>query len=493
MPTTVAPIDLRPDRSEPLPDRPATTGRFAPSIVAVALFVAYAALSVSRHVGLKTTGYDLGIFEQAVRSYAELRAPVAELKDDGFNLLGDHFHPVLVLLAPLYRLFPSPLTLLVAQAALLAVSAVPVTRLAVRVVAEAGGRHGGVPGGVAIGVAYGLSWGLQQAVVFDFHEICFAVPLLAYCLERLATRRWTAAAAWALPLVLVKEDLPLTVAAIGGYLVLHGRRRLGGAVVVFAVVAGALIVGVIIPAFNPMHDYPYDTDATADGATGPARLLTPGTKLVTILLLLVPTLFLAVRSPLLLLAVPTLLWRFWSTNPFYWGTRFHYSAVLMPIVFVALLDALGRPAGGPRPFIRPFTRRFVRRVAPLVLAVAVVIGADQPLRALTEPETWQPGPGPAAARSVLRQIPDGATVAAGNSLAPQLTGRCRVYRFPLDSGRPGGGPAVRPEWIAVTLPPRAWAVDPDVAPPTGYRIIVESDGVRLLRLESAGVQLPRRG
>jgi hypothetical protein len=52
-------------------------------------------------------------------------------------------------------------------------------------------------------------------IIFDFHEIAFAVPLLACSLSALVRRRPRAAAAWALPLVFVKEDQGLTVAAIG--------------------------------------------------------------------------------------------------------------------------------------------------------------------------------------------------------------------------------------------------------------------------------------
>src|SRR5258706_9323261 len=101
-----------------------------PYALAAVFFAAYTTLSVSRHLRLLTSGYDLGIFEQAVRGYARLGPPVAELKGPGFVLLGDHFHPILAVLAPVYRLWPSPLTLLVAQAALLAVSVIPVTGLA---------------------------------------------------------------------------------------------------------------------------------------------------------------------------------------------------------------------------------------------------------------------------------------------------------------------------------------------------------------------------
>jgi uncharacterized membrane protein len=47
-------------------------------------------------------------------------------------------------------------------------------------VTRAAGRALGRGKGLAVGVAYGLSWGLQRAVDFDFHEVAFAVPLLAF-------------------------------------------------------------------------------------------------------------------------------------------------------------------------------------------------------------------------------------------------------------------------------------------------------------------------
>ena len=45
------------------------------------------------------------------KAYAHLQAPIVPVKGDGFNLLGDHFHPILILLGPIWRLFPTPLSL----------------------------------------------------------------------------------------------------------------------------------------------------------------------------------------------------------------------------------------------------------------------------------------------------------------------------------------------------------------------------------------------
>jgi uncharacterized membrane protein len=443
----------------------ATTSRGAatPDLLAAALFFGYAGWSVRRHLRLETTGYDLGIFEQAVRGYADFGAPEVTIKAPGFNLLGDHFHPILVVLAPLYRLFPSPVTLLAVQAALIAASSIPITRLATRIV--------GRGAGVSAGLAYGMSWGLQSAVDFDFHEVAFAVLLLAFGLTALVERRFLAAAAWTLPLIAVKEDLPATVAVIGLLLVLRGRRHLGAATIVIAICSGLVIVGVILPALNPAQVYPYASGAALDGQDLLHRLFLPAVKLHTLLWLLAPTLFLALRSPLLLAVVPTLAWRFWATNPLYWGTDFQYSAILMPIVFVAFLDGLNAVRAG-----RP--ARAAAHVT-CVIAVAATMLTPLPLRGLLSPGTWATDAGARQVRLALARIPDNAHVAADNRLAPQLTSRHTVYFFPAYPRAD-----VRTEWVAVSDPPDTTMTAPGTMaaalarlPAYGYHEVQRTSGV----------------
>lgn len=164
--------------------------------------------------------WDLAIFSEAAKAYAHLQAPIVEIKGPGYNLLGDHFHPILVLLGPVWRLFPSPLSLLVVQDLLLALSAWPLTRLATRLL----GRWVGG----ALGLAYVLSWGIQGGVQSQFHEVAFAVPLLAWAGVAFVERRWWTCAIWCMPLMLVKEDLGLTVFMAGLALAWRGwheRRR----------------------------------------------------------------------------------------------------------------------------------------------------------------------------------------------------------------------------------------------------------------------------
>ena len=210
------------------PQAPAQPGAYRdPVIWAIALATAsaYCVISLSRLIQLNPSSWDLGIYTEYVKQYAGFRAPIVDIRAPGFNLLGDHFTPLAG--GPGARsssVFPSSATLLVAQALLVAVSVFPVAQLAREKLGPGASR------GVA--VAYGFSWGLQQLADFDFHEIAFAVPLLAFSLSALARGRTRATVWWALPLVFVKEDQGFTVAAIGIYLVLsslrgHSRRPPG--------------------------------------------------------------------------------------------------------------------------------------------------------------------------------------------------------------------------------------------------------------------------
>ncbi|MEV8434867.1 DUF2079 domain-containing protein [Streptomyces chartreusis] len=381
---------------------------------------------------METRSWDLGIFEQAVRAYARLEAPVVDLKGPGTNVLGDHFSPVTALIAPAYRLFPTPVTLLVVQAALFALAAVPVTRAASRLLGRAQG--------LAVGVAYGLSWGIQQAVDFDFHEICFAVPLIAFALAALLRRRWRAALLWAAPLVLVKEDLGITLSAIAVVVAWRARREPSGAAVsalgvaALGVLATVLTLTVVIPAFNASGGYGYWSKV--DG--GPSPFAGADVKLRTLAWLLLPTTgLLALRSPLVLAGVPTLGWRLLSGEEHYWSTDWHYNAVLMPVLLLALVDAVALSRRSPRPWLRAYADRLPACAA----AVALALTTAQPLSALTESAAYRKPARAVAVEDLLSRIPDGASVESDVGPISRLAGRCRVLWL-------GDTRGVTPDWIA---------------------------------------------
>jgi uncharacterized membrane protein len=466
--------------------------RLDPYLLATGFFVAYLLLSVTRYQRMLTMSWDLGIFEQAVKSYAHLHAPVADLKGPGFNILGDHFSPITALIAPFYRVFPTPVTLLVAQALLFALSVIPVTRVAARLLGR--GR------GLAIGVGYGLSWGVQKAVEFDFHEIAFAMPLLAFSLEAVLRKRWAAAMWWAVPLVFVKEDMGVTAAAIGVIVWWRTRQEpepefasgtapeaeaqadadddahdtddgrdddhehAGGlrqrmsdglrygpwaiGLTGFGVAASALAFGVIIPAFNSTGGYDYWNKLNGNGAPMPGHIPL-ATAVHTLLWILLPTSgLLALRSPLILAALPTIGWRFISHDDHYWGTDWHYSAVLMPIVVLALVDAADRSRGSRMPWLRSYASGAPAAVAGAALALTLTL----PLASLSHGDTYKVDARTKAIEQLLDRIPDGASVEANVGPISRLVSRTTVYWV-------GDTPGVVPDYIAIDNSD-GWAGDP---------------------------------
>jgi len=259
-----------------------------PWVMAGILFAVYAAVSVRLQQRMLTAGFDLGIFEQTVRPWAHGQLPVVALKGPGFPELGDHFSPILATLAPFYRIWPSPYVLLLAPAALLAVAVVPLAGWALRAL--------GPVAGWTVGLGCGLSWGIASAVGFDFHEVAFAVPLVACSLSALGRGRPRAAALWALPLLLVKEDLGLTVAVIGLLIAVRGQRLWGPATAGAGIAGTLLEVLVVIPARNPGGRYSY-AGQLGEASSGVAQVVYRGTvglvsapepKTATLVLLFAP-------------------------------------------------------------------------------------------------------------------------------------------------------------------------------------------------------------
>ncbi|MCT1368351.1 DUF2079 domain-containing protein [uncultured Kocuria sp.] len=326
--------------------------------------VLYSTVSVLQWRRMVTPSWDLAIFTQLAKAYGAGSAPIVNIKGYGFNLLGDHFHPILVLLGPIYAVWPSGLTVMLVQDALLAIS--------VGLFGWFGVRFLGVLRGMGVALAFGLSFGVIESVRVQFHEVAFAMPLLSASLCLLAVGKLRAAVLWAIPLAFVKEDMGVTAAMIGlmvMYRAARGRSSEGFTVrplvrslvrgdsawglflVGWGILWSALAVFVIVPSLNPDGRFDYGgsvnvLDAIADPLQSFALMLYPWAKAQTLGLLLVTGALVCLRSPVSFVALPTLVWRFLSDHPGYWEPTWHYNLVIMPVLIAAIFDAALRARAG---------------------------------------------------------------------------------------------------------------------------------------------------
>ncbi|MDQ2761626.1 MAG: DUF2079 domain-containing protein [Actinomycetota bacterium] len=398
-----------------------------PGLLALAGVIAMldSVLSVVRYVHF-LAAYDLAIFDQVVWHYSRFEAPFSSIK--GENLLGDHFHPLVAVLAPLYWVWSDPRMLLIAQSVLVAASIIPVFLFAAPRVGRAGAY--------LLAGAYGVFWGLQVGVLFDFHEVAFAPLLIALAILLADRRRWGWFWLVTALLLLVKEDLSIFVAFFGIYLLTRREIRHGVALVVVGIAWYELTTGVLIFHLAGGTPYAYWTygelgknapDAIWALIQAPWRVFTigfsPGHKAELILGLLVPFVFLSLCSRLFILALPLLAERVLSTNPNLWSGKFHYSLSVAPVLAMGAACGLAHLARLlPERRRRKVTIGATGAMLVVSLALTIVLGIRQELGAGGHSFYSEPSFAPAAYRA-LRQVPAAASLATADLVLPHASER----------------------------------------------------------------------
>lgn len=452
--------------------------------IACGFATAYALISLLRHWRFGS-GYDLGIFDQAVWLLSRFEAPRSTISGYA-NIFGDHFSPILALLAPLYWLAPAPETLLIVQAVLLGASIVPVY-LFLRDRLSMGQS-------LVLCGAYGCFWGLQRTALSDFHELAFAPLLTATAILAISRGRWTLL--WIVSAMLcgVKEDLIPLVCAFGLYLVYLGEYRRGAMLATSALVAFVAVIFVVIPWFGG-GGWAYARvygDVAARPWAMPLLLITPIGKVRTLMFWLAPFAFLPVRSPYAGLIVPMAVGRFLSEMPNHWGHGGHYSAPLAPILAMAAGDTLGRwasrtPAAGARG-----RARLINGVLGLSLVTSIFLPGHQPLLRLFVPRHYGTSAMEPVAAQALSFIRPDASVVAQVPLLPHLSHRREIHL--LKRGAPDA------EFVVAASPLDPWpngsrdAIDAliEERKRRGYVVLFESDGWIVLRAPDAATDRGHR-
>jgi uncharacterized membrane protein len=398
-------------------------GRDLPVALWIAVWgfaTAYGIVALVRHWHFNSS-YDLAIYDQAVWHLSRFEPPGSSIRGMS-NLSGDHFHPAMALFAPLFWIAPSAETLLAAQAVLLALSLIPVFVFA----------RDRLPANIALAitVAYGLFWGMQQTAGFDVHEAAFAPLAVALLVLAMDRKAWGWFYVAAIAVACVKEDLTPFLMGVGAYLFFRGERRRGAALAAVSLAAFAVIVVVIIPAGSDGGAYGYRS-AYAEVLDHPWRiplaLVSPPIKMLTMLLWVAPFALLPLASPLSVLLAPFAFERFLSASDHHWGTIFHYSAPLAPIVAMAAADGLARVTVRVRTLA--VRQRTFAAFATACVVLAAFLPGHQPVWRIFSPAFYRGSAIDRAGGEALSVIPAGASVVAQTNIAPHMSHRALIYQL----------------------------------------------------------------
>lgn len=381
-------------------------------------------VTIDVHNGLGTSAYDYGLYDQGVWLMSRFRAPFVTLM--GRNLMGDHTSFILVLLVPVYWVFPGAGALLFAQSLAIALGAVPVFLLARRLLA-----HDGLA--LAMAACYLLHPAVGWTNRENFHPDGFIAPLLGMAIYAAIDRRWRMYTVFFVLTLLVKEDASLVLVPLGVWVAVKRDRRIGllsviGSLSFMAIAMFAVMRNLIgVPTRNGWR-VPFGGPGGFLKAvfTRPWAVVEhywSDSRPFYFWQMTVPMLWVFVIAPSVsMISLVVMATNMLSTFWYQYQIQYHYALVAVPAIVMGTVWA-----------IATVPVRWQRAVVAAVLCSSLwcgwAWGALPFSRGL--PYTWAPDhPVAAAAREIVTFVPDDAVVSAQYSITAHLAHRDEIYMFP---------------------------------------------------------------
>ena len=392
--------------------------------------------TTSDHFGLGTSAYDFGLYDQGVWLLSQGKAPFVTLM--GRNLFGDHTSFILLPLVPLYWFINSTGLLFVVQAMALGVGALPIWKVARRLL-------GAPPLACVAVVAYLAHPALTYTGRENFHPDAVLAPLIGWAIYGALGQRWVQYSVAVILILSVKEDTALFVMALGLWVALRRDRHIGvitllgslwfAIIMLFAMMRG--IVGV--PYRNewrlPFGGFGGLVRTTLRRPDKLIRHIIAGERPLYVLQLLAPVAFIALLRPeIALLGTLPLLSNLVSTFWYQSQIEYHYAVQFVPIVVIGAMYAISRVAEHARVWL-----------VSLVLVGSLGsawVWSPLPFMRTQMATRSQSHPSVAAAHEAIDEIPNDAVVAAFHTLTAHMARRERVYVFPTPFRRVLYGPDV---------------------------------------------------
>ena len=383
----------------------------------------FAVRTMNVHYGLGTSAYDFGLYEQGVWLLSRFDSPFVTLM--GRNLFGDHSSFILLFVVPLYWFVESTALLVVLQAFVVASGAIPVYLASQRLLGSA--RQATVFAALYL-VHPAVGWTILE----NYHPDSFLGPLVAMALWAAIAGRWPwywCAVALALA---VKEDVAVVMVPLGLWVAARRDVRRGLLTAVVAVATGALMLFVVMRAFTgitfrnswriPFGGFRGFFTTLFEDPVAVFRHFVSEDRPFYVFQMLAPTAFVVLRAPSVALVSSLVLFvNVLSTFWYQHRIEYHYSLVAVPALVIGAAYAVGRMRRRRRPAL----------AAVVVSALlSAVLWSPLPF-ARADVNSWPPDhPVALAARSLVREVPDGASLSAHHAVTAHAARRSEIYAFP---------------------------------------------------------------
>lgn len=386
-----------------------------------------------RHLLYKTPCFDFGIFAQVFHNLRTTLRPTATCERDmPLSHFAVHVSPIFYVFLPVYMVFPSPITLQIAQAVCMASGLIPLFLI---------GRKYKLSNAVLalVGIAYIFYPALAAASFYDFHENAFLTPFILWIFYFMEKDNYIGVLICSLLTCLVKEDAPVYVAVIGMYWAIGRKRYIKGlSVLVLAVVYFIFALWILNRYGLGVMYYRYENYTVGSGGLtdvikavimNPAYVIAQSMtkeKFVFILQMMIPFGFLPLMSrnySKLILLIPFVLINLMSNYHYQYSIHYQYVLGNIAILTYLMISNLASLNINWRRFIASFCA-----AASLMLFISVNFDKLNYLVAYSENIVTT-----AKLNEAVNMIPKNASVAASPFIIPHLYDRGNIFRIPTES------------------------------------------------------------
>jgi uncharacterized membrane protein len=401
----------------------------------------YLALVLLRHYSFGTFAHDLGIYGQGTWQFSRFAEPYSSIKR--YNLLGDHFVPILIGAVPLYWLRNGSEMLLVFQVLVIMSGAYPAWRLAQRHIANAWLQ-------MFPPFFYALFFGHQSALDYDAHPDTFAAGFFMWAIWAFEEKKVWRYLVFLGLVAICKETTPAYIAFWAIYVLATSRQwwKLHIGLIFAGFGLFFFYLNAVVPFFaaRPYFYTDYGElgksmgDVVRNSITSPDKLFRAffgnELKLQTWLAFFVScggALF--IRPALLILLIPNVVERFLNPLPTRWSVYLHYNSILAPFFTYAVIQALAKY----EQFRPKLNFRFKDWALGIGLIAVLLINTFLYANLLENalPDLEAIGKDRSVVWEAMRQIPPDAAVITNDRIVPHLAHRQHIDEFePPEPPRP---------------------------------------------------------
>jgi len=166
--------------------------------------IIYCSISLVNHYNFRTSGWDLGLFNNAMYDYLHFQWNETTLLFPNYyfdNTLGDHFSLINIFFAPFYLIFGS-YSLLIIQIAFIITGGLGIYKLILHI-------SGNIYIAMLALIHFFSIWGIYSALAFDYHDNVIAAMIVPWFFYFLYKNKYWGTSIAAVLILICKENMAL--------------------------------------------------------------------------------------------------------------------------------------------------------------------------------------------------------------------------------------------------------------------------------------------